>query len=75
MAQIIIEIEYVCPLCGAVSIEPNYVLVRDSKDDIHNHIEVHPRYCISCEASFLSLPMDVARVSVPEKNNFGASLL
>jgi len=75
MAWVMLEIEYVCPLCGALSIEFYRVLIRNVKNDIRKYIKLSTRYCIECEVSELSLPMDVARISMPEKDSFGASLL
>jgi len=67
MVSATFEIEYICPLCGALSIESYRVLIRNIKNDIRKYIKLSDHYCIECEVSELLLPMDVARISILDR--------
>jgi len=68
-----IEFECVCPFCNEAIIVDRNAYISDIGDDIWYY--VIEEYCTACNASMaLSKTMDVAKVSIPVRDNFGTSI-
>ena len=68
-----IEIEYTCPLCDNVHILSTSVIVYNIGDDVPK-ISEH-QHCTKCNVSFgISEGMDISKLTIPVRDNFGASI-
>jgi len=73
MAWVTIEVEYVCQFCGDVHIDNPNKLIREIGTDVSKCRDV--RCCSQCDACFGVFDgMDIAKISIPVRDNFGASI-
>ena len=73
MAYTSVEFECICPFCNEVVITNRNAYISDMGDDIWYY--VIEEYCTACNAGMaFSKTMDVAKVSIPVRDNFGASI-
>jgi len=68
-----VELEYVCPFCNNVVVTNTNTFITDIGDGIGHYLV--DEYCTVCNAS-MALPgsMVITRVSIPVRDNFGASI-